>query len=138
MQIERVCLHCSRLLRIFGHFVSTYTVAPRQCKSNKFVCIALGFCVYLATSCPHILLRLGNANQTSLFALLSASAYIWLRHLYSGASAIASKLALLSASAYIWPLRVHIYCCASAMQIKQVCLHCSRLLCIFVNIKCLG
>ena len=26
-------LFCSRLLRIFGHFVSTYTVAPRQ---NKF------------------------------------------------------------------------------------------------------
>ena len=23
------------------------TVAPRQYKSNKFVCIALGFCVYL-------------------------------------------------------------------------------------------
>ena len=25
----------------------TYTVAPRQCNLNKFICIALGFCVYL-------------------------------------------------------------------------------------------
>ena len=37
---------CFWLLRIFG-LTATYTVAPRQCKLNKFICIALGFCVYL-------------------------------------------------------------------------------------------
>ena len=37
---------CFGILRIFGLTV-TYAVAPRQCKLNKFICIALGFCVYL-------------------------------------------------------------------------------------------
>ena len=30
---------------------ATYPVAPRQCKLNKFICIALGFCVYLQIAC---------------------------------------------------------------------------------------
>ena len=44
-RIGKIHLHCSQFLRIFGF--AAYTVAPRQCKLNKFICIALGFCVYL-------------------------------------------------------------------------------------------
>ena len=36
-------LLCARLLRIFVRFASTYTGAPRH---SKFICSALGFCVY--------------------------------------------------------------------------------------------
>ena len=43
-RIGKIHLHCSQFLRIFGF--AAYTVAPRQCKLNKFICIALGFCVY--------------------------------------------------------------------------------------------
>ena len=45
--------------------------APRQCKPNKFICIALGFFLYSAP--PHMLVRLGITNK---FVLLSASVYI--------------------------------------------------------------
>ncbi|OKZ04894.1 MAG: hypothetical protein BHV78_00120 [Bacteroides sp. CAG:1060_57_27] len=50
---------------------ATNIVAPRQCKPNKFICIALGFFLYSAP--PHMLVRLGITNK---FVLLSASAYI--------------------------------------------------------------
>ena len=45
MKVKQVCFHYSRFLRIFGF--ATYTVAPRQSNLNKFICSALGFCVYL-------------------------------------------------------------------------------------------
>ena len=52
--------------------MSTYTGAPRLCKSNKFICTALGFAQFGLR--PHILGRLGCANRTSSFAPISASA----------------------------------------------------------------
>ena len=44
-KIEQVYFHYSRLRYIFAF--GRNTVAPRQSNLNKFICSALGFCVYL-------------------------------------------------------------------------------------------
>ena len=122
---SQTSLHCARLLRIFGHKCPFILL---RLGNRKQVCIALGFCVYLAINV----------------------------HLYCCASAIANKFALRSASAYILAINVHLYCCASAIANKfalrsasaqfglkatytaaprqsQTSLHCARLLRIFAN-----
>ena len=72
---------------------------------RKTVCSALGLLRYLATSCPHILLRLGNESLTAFMTGPYRSFH--------------ETCGLLSAAVWTCQMLPH--------------LHCSRLLCIFAS-----
>ena len=109
-------------IRLLRYLASPHILfTPHQCNSNKFACIAFGFCdiwlrhiycsrlinaVYLPLSRHIYCSRLSNAIRTSSLALHSASA-------------------IFGFATYT----VH----ASAMQFEQVRLHCIRLLRIFAR-----
>ena len=47
MEIKQDYFHSSQFLRIFAVVASHILFTPQQCNSNKFACIAFGFCVYM-------------------------------------------------------------------------------------------
>ena len=62
---------------------STYTGAPRLCKSNKFICTALGFCAIWTTSTYTGAPRLCKSNKFICTALGFCA--IWTLSTYTGA-----------------------------------------------------